>query len=117
MTLIAFGLAPVIWTLVGVAAVVLALNVLSMTSKRRNRRTAAEVADFIENFLEGRDGPWDWDEFLTIPIADPDLDRVRERCLELPKVYPAPKGGGFCSEDGIAEMRRMVEALRAAQSC
>ena len=41
------------------------------------RRTKEEVANIIEAFITGRGGPWDWDDFCSIKIADPYLDSVR----------------------------------------
>jgi len=41
------------------------------------RRTRDEVADYIENFLNGNGGPWDWDDFTSVRIDDPELDQVR----------------------------------------
>ena len=40
-----------------------------------------EVARYIEDFLEGRGDDRDWDEFTSMRIRDPDLDRIRESCI------------------------------------
>ena len=72
--------------------------------------TKAQVANVIEAFLNGTGGQWDWDEFTSCPISDPELDRVRQRCAALYD-ESAPLGH-YCGEDGFAEMRRMVETLR-----
>ena len=40
-----------------------------------------EVARYIEDFLEGRCDYRDWDEFTSIRIRDPDLDRIRQSCI------------------------------------
>ena len=32
--------------------------------------TRSEAAEVIENFLEGRGGPYDWDDFCTFPIVE-----------------------------------------------
>lgn len=53
--------------------------------------TKAEVADIIEAFLDGTRGRWDWDDFTSLRIADPE-------------------------PEGFAEVRRMVERLRADAS-
>ena len=45
--------------------------------------TKAEVADIIEQFLDGTGGRWDWDDFTSVKIVDPDLDTIRVRCIEL----------------------------------
>jgi hypothetical protein len=47
--------------------------------KKTNDRTPEEVVRFIEDFLNGTGGEWDWDEFESVPIADPRLDALRRR--------------------------------------
>ncbi|NML10532.1 hypothetical protein HHL08_10275 [Sphingobium sp. AR-3-1] len=37
-----------------------------------------EVIGYLRGFLEGTDGPWDWDNFTTQPVANPRLDDIRE---------------------------------------
>jgi hypothetical protein len=41
------------------------------------KRTAAEVATYLRDFIDGTGDEWDWDDFESVPIADPDLDRIR----------------------------------------
>lgn len=71
--------------------------------------TKSEVAEIIEQFLDGTGGPWDWDDFTSIRIADPELEAIRVRCVEL---HHATISGQYCGPDGLAEMRRMVDQLR-----
>ncbi len=68
--------------LIGVVAVLVALLVLRFTRWGAAARTREEVAQCIEAFLEGRDGEWDWDDFTSVKIKDPYLDRVRLQCLD-----------------------------------
>lgn len=48
--------------------------------------TREGVLGYLEDFIDGRGGDWDWDDFTSIPIRDPSLDRVREEAasVELP---------------------------------
>ena len=57
--------------------------VLANRRTRRNPRklTRDDVAMTIESFLSGTGGAYDWDDFLTFPIADPDLEALRQRCV------------------------------------
>jgi hypothetical protein len=74
----------VILLAVVVIAIILALfRVFSSYSKRRNNLTAAQVAGIIEKHLQGTEGPWDWDEFTSVPISDNWLDAIRLRCIQL----------------------------------
>lgn len=45
---------------------------------------ARDVATYLRNFLEGTGDNWDWDDFTSIPIADPTLDSVRQEAASLP---------------------------------
>ncbi len=72
----------------------------------------ADVARVIVNFLEGTGGPWDWDDFISIPLHDPSLEAVRLLAARLPDVYPPSEAGHYCSEPGLAELRQLAEDLR-----
>jgi hypothetical protein len=74
--------------------------------------TAEEVAATIENFVEGRGGPWDWDDFVSFEIVDPQLDAIRERCNRLSEEFPAGERGGYCGPEGVDVMRGFVRELR-----
>lgn len=47
--------------------------------KRTVDRSAPEVVGFLRDFLEGSGGEWDWDQFESVPITDPDLERIRQQ--------------------------------------
>lgn len=73
--------------------------------------TKAELVDIIERFLDGTGGRWDWDDFTSLRITDPELDAIRVRCGQL---YDEPNyPGRYCGPEGMVEMRRMIEKLRA----
>jgi hypothetical protein len=52
------------------------------------RRNPKKVADYIENHIRGTEGPHDWDDFTSIPIADPKLNALRLRCVQLDDEHP-----------------------------
>jgi hypothetical protein len=74
--------------------------------------TAEEVATTIENFLNGLGGRWDWDDFISFPIADPRLDQVRARCNTLSTEFPPTERGHYCGPKGLEIMRALVRGLR-----
>lgn len=49
-------------------------------------RSAAEVAGFIRDFIDGTGGDWDWDDFTSVPIRSPELESIRAQAamIELP---------------------------------
>ena len=61
-------------------------------------RTREDVAQYIEDFVQGRGGERDWDEFTSVRIKDPYLDRMRRQCLE--------------AERNMAALRALLAELR-----
>jgi hypothetical protein len=79
------------------------------------QRTKLEVAEIIERFLDGTCGPWDWDDFCSHEISDPELESVRNRCSGLDTCYPPAQKGHYCGEVGLEIMRHLVIKLRHAE--
>ena len=61
-----------------------------------------EAALAIGDFIEGRGGPHDWDDFISIPIRDRQLDAIRVLCAMLPDIYKPAAPNQYCGEGGIA---------------
>lgn len=75
--------------------------------------TYREVADTLEAFVEGRGGKWDWDNYMSATsFADPYLQHVQERMIHLDDEFPAERGKGFCSPEGMQVIRNYVSQLR-----
>jgi hypothetical protein len=79
---------------------------------RKTERSRGEVADIIERFVNGTGGKWDWDDFISWPIADPQLDAIRARCAGLSQEFQTTQKGHYCSEAGVEVLRQMVKELR-----
>jgi hypothetical protein len=77
-----------------------------------SRYSKAEVADIIERFLNGGGGTWEWDDFISLRIEDPELDAIRARCNE---TYEDGHRG-WCGPNGIAELTRIMQSLRASKT-
>jgi hypothetical protein len=58
-------------------AVPLALLVSLWPGKKTVDRSPDEVAGFLRDFLDNSGGEWDWDEFESVPITDPELEHIR----------------------------------------
>jgi hypothetical protein len=74
--------------------------------------TALDIADTLEAFLEGRAGKWDWDDFISLPIANERLEKIRSRCAQLDSEFPPDKPGHFCGENGLEILRAYFSVLR-----
>ncbi len=75
-------------------------------------RSRREVADIIENFLNGRSGERDWDDFISVPIRDEELNQIRLRCAALPEEFPAYRSDEYCSNAGREVLKNYATELR-----
>lgn len=75
-------------------------------------RTPAQVAKFMDDFLNGSGPKWEWDDFLATPLADPGLEKIRERCRHLDLEFPPDKPGDFTSAQGLAVIHAYVDQLK-----
>lgn len=80
------------------------------------KRTAEEVANTIEGFVNGTGNQWDWDGFTSIRLDDPELEAIRKEIVALPVEYPPSDPKDYCSEAGMEKMRQMVQNLRAGNA-
>lgn len=74
--------------------------------------TRTEVADLMERFLSGNIGTWEWDDFISLPINDPELEKVRMRCATLDNEFPATQRGHYCGPEGFKILEMMIKDLR-----
>ena len=93
----------IILVCLAITGILLLFCVLSSYSKRRNRFTAAQVADAIEKHLMGKEGQWDWDTFTSLPINNDRLDAIRKQCIKLDDEAP---------EIRMRELRKIIDDLR-----
>jgi len=71
-----------------IAALVLLL-LAWLYGRRGVVRSRDEVAKYIEDFVQGRGDARDWDEFTSVHIRDPYLDRIRRDCIDATSNTPA----------------------------
>ncbi len=65
------------------------------------------VVGYLEEFVAGSEGGWDWDDFCSIPLTDPRLEDIRERACEL--------GPWARDEVDIAALQELLAEARALQ--
>ena len=97
--------------LVGIATAVL----LGVYIKRRVDAvpdpSRAEIAKTITDFIEGRGGEYDWDDFTTYPLKDPDLEKIRKECYEVCVRFPRRTKTEWCSDEGRDELQRIRDRV------
>ncbi|MDF2602938.1 hypothetical protein [Sphingomonas sp.] len=107
---------PVLGNVLGFAVLVVVMplflvaKLLIMPFERPMKRSPQEVAQYLRGFLNETGGDWDWDDFISIAIADPILEDIRARAanLDLPM-----------ADTDTQPLKALVaeaEALAAAQS-
>ena len=74
-----------------------------------------EMADTIERFVDGICRAWEWDDFCSFEIIDPQLEAIRIRCVGLPQEFPTTQKGYYCSETGMEVLRGMAKELRRSK--
>lgn len=70
-----------------------------------------EVRQTIVAFIEGRGGAYDWDDFLSFPLQDPELEAVRKRCIEIEDEFPRRHPREWTSPEGVESLREIAEKL------
>jgi hypothetical protein len=70
-----------------------------------------DVRRIINAFVDGTGGRWDWDDFISVPLKDPELERVRLLAAELPDRFPPGLAGGYCSIEGLQVLRKVADRL------
>lgn len=66
--------------------IAIVVKLISMPFERPAKRKAEEVAQYLRGFLNNSGGEWDWDDFTSVPLANPTLESIRQRAasVELP---------------------------------
>jgi hypothetical protein len=80
---------------------------------KKYKLTRAEVAQILEDFVEGSSGSrYSWDGFtLGMSFDDDYLDSIRSRCAGLSAEFP-PTGREYCNQYGIEVIRAYIRELR-----
>jgi len=68
---------------IALVPVALVAGFISSVFGLKAKLSASEVTTYLRNFIEGRGGEWDWDDFTSVPIADPSLESIRKRAAEV----------------------------------
>lgn len=71
-----------------------------------------EVAQILEDFLEGRGSPLAWDGFTLGMSFDEEVhEEIRIRCLHLGEEFPPDNPKEYCNEKGRNVIREYIKQL------
>jgi hypothetical protein len=69
--------------------------------------SATEVATYLRDFIGGSGGDWDWDDFMSVPIANPQLEDIRRRAAAVD--LPSTEEGLTTLQGLLAEAERLAK--------
>jgi hypothetical protein len=82
---------------------------------KKYKLSKQEVAQILEDFLEGRGSRWAWDDYtLGMSFEDEYLEDIRLRCVGLSKEFPPLNPNEYCNEQGREVLRGYVAQLRTS---
>ncbi len=74
--------------------------------------TREEVAQILQNFLDGTGGKWDWGDFISAThFENAYLEKIRVRCALLDQEFPPTSRGWYCNEQGLEVIRAYIQEL------
>lgn len=89
--------------------VVIAIHIFGL--KNTVDRTPAEVETVLHDFLDGTGGEWDWDDFTSVGITDPDLNYIRVEAGRLMPPFDAQDEQRLRALiDDVRRLRRTAQA-------
>jgi hypothetical protein len=81
-------------------------------SRKHVPKTEEEIAALIENFANGTDGRWDWDNFISTDFENERLKWAQKECFKVEEEFPRTGRMGWCNEQGLDRLRAIASELR-----
>lgn len=83
----------------------------------RANRSQVEVVNLLESILSRTISDEDWDDFISVKIADRELEKVRERIEEMwiegsPYMVTGSLNPTDLNPKGVAEIKRLIDSIR-----
>ncbi len=75
--------------------------------------TRLQLANLIDGFLAGTIGSFAWDDFISVPQEDHDIEEIRVQCAKLPDLYRTTNPSHYCGYEGIEWLREKSKELRS----
>ncbi|OGV61499.1 MAG: hypothetical protein A2283_12755 [Lentisphaerae bacterium RIFOXYA12_FULL_48_11] len=71
-----------------------------------------KIAQAIEAFVNGTCGPYDWDDFMTCPSDNPELEAIRKECEQVETQFPARGPNEWCNPEGGQTLLKIAQRIR-----
>jgi hypothetical protein len=83
---------------------------------RKSKLGKLEIAQILQDFLDGTGNPLAWDGFTTgMRFEDSYLDGIRIRCARLSEEFPPAGPREYCGEQGRDVIRNYIRELRNSE--
>jgi hypothetical protein len=99
-----------IWIIIAIAAV--AILLFKRHCDRRPDPSIDQIIKTISDFIEDKGGAWDWDDFTTIPLRTPELEKIRKECFDVHWTYPSKDKRSYCSPEGVEVLKKLLSQLK-----
>jgi len=63
--------------------IAIVVKLLILPFERPAKSSPGEVAAYLRNFLSETGWSWEWDHFISVPLADARLEDIRRRACEV----------------------------------
>ncbi len=77
----------------------------------KKKITSNDVFCIIKSFLNDSCNEWEWDDFISIPIENSFLEKIRIRCAGLTKEFPPQNKGEYCNDEGVKVLEEYLQIL------
>ena len=79
----------------------------------KNALSYLEVAQILEDFLEGKGSRWGWDDYISgMSFEDKRHEEIRIRSASLDQEFPSANPNEYCNEQGRSVLRDYIKQLR-----
>lgn len=90
-----------------VPLILLVAAVLKLLGRDKLNVGPEYVEDYLQLFIAGEEGDWDWDDFCSTPLKDERLAAIQEQACRF-----APPGA--LTDDEREELQRLLIEVRSA---
>jgi len=85
----------------------------------RVNRSPEEVIFLLKEILKGTISDVDWDDFISVKIVDPELEKIREKVEEIwtedsPYRVVGSMDPTYLNPKGVAEIRKLIDSIRVS---
>ncbi len=76
------------------------------------KKEISVTINLIERFLSGEVDPYEWDDFISVPVKNQKLEELRLICVNLPKNYPPSDTRHYCNSEGLAFIENKIQLYK-----